>query len=96
MLFRSHLHGAKIHPKIAIFFPRVILYYFFLFLLIYGGLGFGASGVGPSGFLGLGSLYKHKRISLGKKWCKNDKVANKVSKEITIRVIHEWVMKPMK
>ena len=56
---------------IAIFFPRVILYNFFLFLLIYGGLGFGfwdwghilgfwgwgfqlmgfgACGVGPSGF----------------------------------------------
>ena len=57
------------------FFPRVILYNFFLFLLIYGGLGFGvlglgsyigflgwgfqlmgfgACGVGPSGFFGLG------------------------------------------
>ena len=58
---------------IAIFFPRVILYNFFLFLLIYGGLGFwgwglilgfwgwgfqlmgfGACGVGPSGFFGFG------------------------------------------
>ena len=56
-----------------IFFPRVILYNFFFFLLIYGGLGFwgwclilgfwgwgiqlmgfGACGVGPSGFFGLG------------------------------------------
>ena len=26
--------------SLAIFFPRVILYYFFLFLLVYGGLGF--------------------------------------------------------
>ena len=72
------------------FFPRVILYNFLLFWLIYGGLGFGvlglgsyigflglgfsvdgfgACGVGPSGFLGWGSLYKHKRITLGKKWC---------------------------
>ena len=59
----------------AIFFPRAILYIFFLFLLIYDGLGFwglglilgfwgwgfqlmrfGACGVGPSGFSGLGSL----------------------------------------
>ena len=58
---------------VAIFFPRVILYNFFLFLPIYGGLGFlgcgvilgfwgwgfqlmgfGACGVGPSGFFGLG------------------------------------------
>ena len=30
---------------------------------------FGASGVGPSGFLGWGSLYKHKRITPEKKWC---------------------------
>ena len=33
-------------------------------------IGFGACGVGPSGFfLGWGSLYKHKKITLGKKWC---------------------------
>ena len=71
----------------AIFFPRVILYNFFLFWLINGGLGFwgwglilgfcgwgfqlmgfGVCGVGPSGFFfGWGSLYKHKRITLGKK-----------------------------
>ena len=54
----------------AIFFPRVIHYYFFLFLLIYGGLGlgsyFGVLGLGisvdgvwglwcgPSGFFALG------------------------------------------
>ena len=60
------------------FFPRVILYIFFLFWLIYGGsgfgvlgflgsglllgfwgwgfqlMGFGACGVGPSGFFGFG------------------------------------------
>ena len=37
------------------FFPRVILYNFFLFLLIYGGLGFGFLGLGSYfGFLGLG------------------------------------------
>ena len=35
-------------------------------------MGFGACGVGPSGFLGLGSPYKHKRINLGKKWCHLD------------------------
>ena len=29
-------------------------------------MGFGACGVGPSGFLGLGCLYKHKRRTLGK------------------------------
>ena len=59
--------------KTAIFFPRVILYNFFLFWLIFGGLGFwgwglilgfwgwdfqlmgfGACGVGLSGFFGLG------------------------------------------
>ena len=57
----------------AIFFPKVILYNFFSFWLIFGGLeflgwglilgfggrgfqlmGFGACGVGPSGFFGLG------------------------------------------
>ena len=32
-------------------------------------MGFWACGVGPSGFLGCGSLYKHKIINLGKKWC---------------------------
>ena len=38
-----------------IFFPRVILYNFFLLLLIYGGLGFGVLGLGSYfGFLGLG------------------------------------------
>ena len=55
------------------FFPRVIVYIFFLFMLIYGGLGFwgwslrlgfwgwglqlmgfGACGMGRSGFIGLG------------------------------------------
>ena len=78
-IFHSHLFALY-------FFPRVILYNFFLLLLIYGGLGFwgwglilgfwgwgfqlmgfGACGVGLSGFFGLGSLYKHKRITLGKK-----------------------------
>ena len=29
-------------------------------------MGFWACGVGPSGFSGLGSLYKHERITLGK------------------------------
>ena len=62
-------------------FPRFILYNFFLVLLIYGGgfgfwgwglilgfqlMAFGACGVGPSWFFGLGSLYKYKRITLGK------------------------------
>ena len=37
-------------PVCAIFFPRIILYSFFLFLLIYDGLGFGSY----IGFLGLG------------------------------------------
>ena len=38
-----------------IFFPRVILYNFFLFWLINGGLGFGVLGLGSYiGFLGLG------------------------------------------
>ena len=31
-------------------------------------MGFGACGVGPSRFFGLGLLYKHKRITLGKNW----------------------------
>ena len=36
-------------------FPRVILHNFFLFWLIYGGLGFGVLGLGSYiGFLGLG------------------------------------------
>ena len=47
------------------FFPRFILYYFFLILLIYGGLGFGFWGwalilgfwVGSSGFFWVGALY---------------------------------------
>ena len=52
------------HKKTAIFFPMAILNTFFSNLLIYGGLGFwgwsfhlmgfGACGVEPSGFLGLG------------------------------------------
>ena len=46
LLSRSHCY---------IFFPRVILYNFFLLLLIYGGLGFGVLGLGSYfGFLGLG------------------------------------------
>ena len=40
------------HSIPAIFFPRFILYTFFTFLLIYGGLGFGDSG-SWIGFLGL-------------------------------------------
>ena len=33
-------------------------------------MGVGACGVGPSGFFGLGlSIYKHKRVTVGKKWC---------------------------
>ena len=66
-----------------IIFPRVILYNFFLFWLIYGGLGLGSYieflGLGLSvdgvwgllGFLGWGSLYKHKRITLGKNGAKD-------------------------
>ena len=72
-----------------IFFPGLFFIIFFLFWLIYGGLGFGVLGLGSYiGFLGLGfsvdgvwglwcgafwvflgwgSLYKHKRITLGKK-----------------------------
>ena len=43
--------------RAAIFFPRVILYNFFLFWLIYGSLGFGVLGLGPYiGFLGFGFL----------------------------------------
>ena len=39
----------------AIFFPRFILYIFFFFWLIYGGLGVGVLGLGSYiGFLGLG------------------------------------------
>ena len=34
-------------------------------------MGFGPVGWGLIGFLGLGSLCKHKRITLGKKWCQN-------------------------
>ena len=63
------------------FFLRVVIYDFLSFLLIYGGLGlrlgsyieslglgfsvdgFGIYGVG---LLGWGSLYKHKKITLGK------------------------------
>ena len=42
------------HSIPAIFFPRYILYTFFSFLLIYGGLGFGDLGLGFwIGFLGL-------------------------------------------
>ena len=48
--------GLLTWPIMALyFFPRVNLYNFFLFLLIYGGLGFGALGLGSYfGFLGLG------------------------------------------
>ena len=39
----------------AIFFPKVILYNFFLFWFLYGGLGFGFLGLGSYiRFLGLG------------------------------------------
>ena len=59
--------------EVLYFFPRVILYNFFLFWLIYGGLGFGVMDLGSYigflgwAFLGRGSLYKDKRITLGKK-----------------------------
>ena len=49
-------HGVYKKTKCGysyIFFPRGILYNFFLFLLIYGGLGFGVLG-SYFGFLGLG------------------------------------------
>ena len=69
----------------AIFFPRFILYNFCFFMVVWGfGVGvliwvFGV-GVfswwvllpvvwGLLGFLAWSSLYKHKRITLGKKWC---------------------------
>ena len=52
---------AELYRIIAMFFPRVIPYNFFLCWLIYGGLGLGflvdgvgACGVGPSGFFMLG------------------------------------------
>ena len=43
----------NVYSFTAIFFPRVILHNFFLFCLIYGGLGFGVLG-SYIGFLGLG------------------------------------------
>ena len=52
-----------------LFFPRVILCTFLLFLLIYGGLGVEVLGLGFSVdglFWGRGSLYKHRRINRGK------------------------------
>ena len=54
------------------FFPRVTLLTFFSILVVWGlgFLGLGSCGVGPSGFfLGWGALYKHKRLTLGKKRC---------------------------
>ena len=70
-----------------IFFPGIffiIFSYFGSFMVVLGlgsyigfwGWGFqlmgiGACGVGPSGFLGWGSLYNHKRMTLGKKWCQH-------------------------
>ena len=69
------MYGRNEHPRLF-FFPSFFLYYFLLFLLIYGGLGFwgwglilgfggwgfqlmgfGACGVGPSGFFWVGALY---------------------------------------
>ena len=65
-----------------IFFPGlffIILSYFGSFMVVWGfGVGvFSWWGLGPVvwgllGFLGWGSLYKHKRITLGKKWCCTD------------------------
>ena len=62
-----------------IFFPGlffIIFSYFGSFMVVWGfGVGvFSWWGLGPVvwallGFLGWGSLYKHKRITLGKKWC---------------------------
>ena len=40
-------------------------------------MGFGACVVGPSGFLGLGSLYEHSAITLGKNF--DSRVVPKVS-----------------
>ena len=85
---------AGIAANNAIYFSQVhYLYFFFSFLLIYGGLGVGVLGlrswIGLLGleFLadlvrdlwcgafwgdwGLGSLYKQRRITLGKKLCTN-------------------------
>ena len=49
------LTPIDVHMNVTKFFPRVILYTFFLFLLIYGGLVFGVLGLGSYiGFLEFG------------------------------------------
>ena len=62
-------------------------------------MGFGAYGVGPYGFCGCwGSLYKHRRITLGKKLCVwelpitvHEGTANMVCNRITQRGFsHKW------
>ena len=45
LIYEDGLVLVDILPH-AIFFPRIILHNFFLFLLIYGGLGFGVLGLG--------------------------------------------------
>ena len=54
-IMKTIIYASVAVLRQAIFFPRVILYKFFLFWLIYGGLGFGVLGLGSYiGFLGLG------------------------------------------
>ena len=51
----TFLSASSIHIAAIFFFPGLFFIIFFLFLLIYGGLGFGVLGLGSYfGFLGLG------------------------------------------
>ena len=65
-------HRIKQMEKITLLDLKHYLFVIYITLGFWGWgfqlMGFGACGVGPSGFFGLGSLYKHKRLTLGKKW----------------------------
>ena len=70
---RSSLFNTLLY---FLYFLQGLFFIFFLFMLINGGLGLGFSDAGVWGMLcgavwviRWGSLYKHERITIRKKWC---------------------------
>ena len=51
-------------------------------------MGFGACGVGPSRFIGVGVLYKHRRITLGKNFALQTVYFENEGKPAQPKIVH--------